>query len=76
MGQSICSGFCDYVINLLDYIITKYTYMVSEYQHTRLIAEIAVDIFKRSSSSLWIKEVGEWHKRAVEDRPDNIELPL
>lgn len=52
------------------------TYFVSKHDDARLATEVLIDIFQSTSSGFRIQEIREWNEEAIQDRPDNIELPL
>lgn len=52
------------------------TYLVKSDDDTRVFTEVVVDVFERTARSFGIEEVCEWNEGAVEDRPDDVELPV
>jgi hypothetical protein len=40
-----------------------------------MVHEVSIDVLECTACCFGIEEIHEWHKRPVENGPDNVELP-
>ena len=52
------------------------THFVLEHEDVVVLHEVSIDVFQGPASGLWVEQVDERHKSAVEYGPDDVELPV
>jgi hypothetical protein len=65
-----------FVLNVLHRSLGAGDGLVPEDQQLGVLSIHAVDIFQRSVGGLGVEEIDDRHEGAVEDRPNDIELPF
>ena len=52
-----------------------FTHLVPEHKDVVVVHEVSVDVLESAPCCFGVEEIHEWHKRSVEDSPDDVELP-